>query len=69
MIFFIIVGLVFIVVVLGVFNNVIDCDIDGIMERIKNRLMMIGKIFGKWVLMVVFVLGVVGIIMLFMIIW
>lgn len=68
-IFFTIVGSALIVAASGAFNNVIDRDIDGIMERTKNRPTMTGKISGKRALMVALVLGVVGTIMLFMTTW
>lgn len=68
-IFFTIVGSALIVAASGAFNNVIDRDIDGIMERTKNRPTMTGKISGKRALMVALVLGVVGTIMLFMMTW
>lgn len=67
--FFTIVGSALIVAASGAFNNVIDRDIDGKMERTKNRPTMTGKISGKKALVLASVLLIIGIGMLFMTTW
>lgn len=66
---FTILGSGMVVAASGAFNNVIDRDIDGIMERTKNRPTMTGKISGKRALLIAVALGVVGEALLFMTTW
>ncbi|EMG29033.1 protoheme IX farnesyltransferase [Listeria fleischmannii 1991] len=67
--FFTIVGSALIVAASGAFNNVIDRDIDGKMERTKNRPTMTGKISGKKALILASLLLIIGVGMLFMTTW
>ncbi len=67
--FFTIVGSALIVAASGAFNNVIDRDIDGKMERTKSRPTMTGKISGKKALVLASVLLIIGVAMLFMTTW
>ncbi len=69
LLFYTIIGSALIVASSGAFNNVIDRDIDGIMERTKSRPTMTGKISGKQALTVASCLGLAGIIILFMTTW
>lgn len=64
-----IIGSALIVAASGVINNVYDRDIDGIMERTKDRPTMTGKITGTRALVIAAVLGIAGIILLFMTTW
>ncbi|WP_099222394.1 heme o synthase [Listeria costaricensis] len=66
---FTILGSAMVVAASGAFNNVIDRDIDGIMERTKNRPTMTGKISGPRALAVAAALGILGTVMLFMTTW
>lgn len=68
-IFFTIAGSALIVGASGAFNNVIDRDIDGKMERTKNRPTMTGKISGGKALLVAALLLLIGTGMLFMTTW
>ncbi|WP_088809551.1 MULTISPECIES: heme o synthase [Listeria] len=67
--FFTIIGSALIVAASGAFNNVIDRDIDGKMERTKSRPTMTGKISGKKALVLASVLLIIGVAMLFMTTW
>ncbi|WP_420912519.1 heme o synthase [Listeria floridensis] len=68
-IFFTIAGSALVVGASGAFNNVIDRDIDGKMERTKNRPTMTGKISGGKALLVAVILLAIGTTMLFMTTW
>lgn len=64
--FFVILFGVLLVVVFGcVFNNYIDCDIDCIMERMKNCVLVKGFIDLKVSLIYVLILGIVGMLLFY----
>lgn len=66
---FTIIGSALIVAASGAFNNVYDRDIDGAMERTKDRPTMTGKISGSRAMIIASVLGIVGTMLLFMTTW
>lgn len=59
------VGMVLVIASGCIFNNYIDRDIDQLMERTKNRELVIGSISGKMALSYATVLGITGSVLLY----
>lgn len=57
-------GVCFIIASGCVFNNIIDSDIDGLMQRTKNRVMVLGLISNKHAVYYGIILGILGILCL-----